>query len=62
MAGTSLAMGQTKVNNIVQSGADVLVSPDISCLMHIGGIMQRDKAAKHIKIRHIAEVLNAGVE
>lgn len=62
MAGTSLAMGQTKVNNIVQSGADVLVSPDISCLMHIGGIMQRDETAKHIKIRHIAEVLNAGVE
>ena len=59
MPGTSLAMGQTKVENIVRSGADVLVSPDISCLMHIGGILQRDPATRHIETKHIAEVLVA---
>jgi L-lactate dehydrogenase complex protein LldE len=62
MAGTSLAMGQTKVENIVRSGADVVVSADISCLMHIGGILQRKAETKHIQIKHIAEVLMAGVQ
>ena len=62
MAGTSLAMGKTKVENIIKSGAEVVVSPDTSCLMHIGGIMQRTPAAKHIQLKHIAELLVAGVE
>jgi len=62
MPGTSLAMGRTKAENVVKSGADVLVSPDISCLMHLGGILQRDPATRHIRTMHIAEVLTAGVE
>ncbi len=61
MPGMSLAMGRTKVENIVRSGADVVVSPDISCLMHIGGILQRSPETRHIEIKHIAEVLDAGV-
>jgi L-lactate dehydrogenase complex protein LldE len=59
MPGTSLAMGQTKAANIVRSGADVVVSPDISCLMHIGGILRRNPATRHIRTLHIAEVLVA---
>jgi len=55
----SLAMGRTKVENIVKSGADVVVSPDISCLMHIGGILRRDPATRHIRTMHIAELLVA---
>ena len=62
MPGTSLAMGQTKVENIVRSGADVVVSPDISCLMHVGGILRRNPDTKHIQIKHIAEVLDAGIK
>ena len=62
MPGVSLAMGRTKAENILRSGAEVVVSPDISCLMHVGGIMQRDPKMKHIQIKHIAEVLVAGVE
>ena len=61
MPGTSLAMGQTKAENIVRSGAEVVVSPDISCLMHIGGILRRDPATRHIRIMHLAELLTAGV-
>ena len=61
MAGTSLAMGRTKVDNILRSGAEVVTSCDISCIMHFGGIMQRDPAAKHIQTKHIAEVLAAGI-
>jgi L-lactate dehydrogenase complex protein LldE len=60
MPGLSLAMGHTKVANVVRSGAEVVVSNDISCLMHVGGILQRDPATKHIRAMHIAEVLTAG--
>lgn len=59
MPGTSLSMGRTKVENVIASGADVLVSPDSSCLMHIDGIMRRDPRAKHIQTKHIAEILVA---
>jgi L-lactate dehydrogenase complex protein LldE len=59
MPGTSLAMGKTKTENIVKSGADVVVSPDISCLMHIGGILRRNPETRHIRTMHIAEVLVA---
>ena len=59
MPGTSLAMGQTKAENIVRSGAEVVVSPDISCLMHVGGILRRNPATRHIRTLHIAEVLVA---
>ena len=56
-SGTSLAMGRSKVENVVRSGADVVVSPDISCLMHVGGILRRDPKTKHIRAMHIAELL-----
>ena len=61
LPGTSLAMGQSKVDNIVLSGADVVASGDISCLMHVGGMLQRNPATKHIRIMHLAEVLAAGI-
>jgi len=57
MAGTSLAMGRSKAENIVRSGAEVVVSADVSCLMHIGGVIERDPAMRHIRTMHIAEVL-----
>ena len=59
MPGTSLAMGRSKVENIVRSGAEVVASPDISCLMHIGGILRRDPQTRHIRTMHIAEILVA---
>lgn len=59
MPGTSLAMGRTKVENIAKTGAEVVCSVDISCLMHVGGIMRRDPASKHIRAMHIAEILAA---
>lgn len=62
MAGTSIAMGQTKAENVLKSGAEVVASPDVSCLMHFGGIMQCNPAMKHIRTMHIAELLMQGVE
>jgi len=60
MPDMSLDMGLDKAKNILNSGADVVVSPDISCLMHVGGILRRQAESKHIRIKHIAEILNAG--
>ena len=60
MPGTSLAMGRSKAENVVRSGAEVVVSPDISCLMHLGGILERDPATRHI--RAIAHRRSAGGE
>ncbi|MHC4401540.1 MAG: (Fe-S)-binding protein [Planctomycetota bacterium] len=57
MPGTSLAMGRTKAENILKSGAEVVASTDVSCLMHIHGIMRRNRAMKHIRAVHLAEVL-----
>jgi L-lactate dehydrogenase complex protein LldE len=53
----SLAMGATKAENVVRSGAEVLASTDVSCLMHIGGILQRNPCTQHIRTMHVAEVL-----
>jgi len=57
MPGTSLAMGRTKAENIAKTGAEVVCSVDISCLMHVDGILRRDPGMKHIRAMHIAEVL-----
>ncbi len=45
-----------KVASVRESGADSLVSCDMSCLMHIGGALRRE--APSIQIRHIAQVLD----
>ena len=62
MPGTSLAMGNSKVDNILRSGAEVVVSNDVSCLMHIDGIARRRPDARHLRMLHIAEVLTSGWE
>jgi L-lactate dehydrogenase complex protein LldE len=59
MPGTSLAMGATKTEHIVRTGADVVVSLDISCLMHVGGILRRNPQTRHIRTLHLAELLDA---
>ena len=56
--GISVAMGEQKVQNIVNTKSDYLVSTDLSCLMHIGGIME--KKTLPIKSLHLADVLASG--
>ena len=57
MPEVSTAMMDTKIKNIEASGADVVVGVDVSCLMHIGGGLQRRGST--IVTKHIAEVLVA---
>jgi L-lactate dehydrogenase complex protein LldE len=60
LPGTSLSMGCDKAKSIAECGAQVVVSGDASCLMHIGGILRRDPALRHIRTMHMAELLVAG--
>jgi L-lactate dehydrogenase complex protein LldE len=54
-ADTSVAMGMDKVEDVMSTGASVLAAADTSCLMHIGGLLSRQK--KPIRVMHVAEIL-----
>jgi len=54
-ADTSAAMLGDKIRYIKNTGAEVCVAADNSCLMHIGGALSRQRAG--IKTVHIAEIL-----
>ena len=51
----SVAMGADKVRHVRETGAEVLVAGDASCLMHLGGLLSRQRAA--VRTMHLAEVL-----
>jgi L-lactate dehydrogenase complex protein LldE len=51
----STAMGQVKCASALETGADFLVSNDSSCLMHLQGLLSRNKAK--LKTIHLAEIL-----
>jgi L-lactate dehydrogenase complex protein LldE len=54
-ADTSAAMGTDKADAVEASGAEVLVSADTSCLMHIGGLLSRRQSP--VRVMHLAEIL-----
>ena len=51
----SIAMGDQKTTNAAATGAEYIISTDMSCLMHIDGCL----AHKHsgLKVLHLADVL-----
>ncbi len=55
----SAKMGKDRVADHVSHGADYITGNDMSCLMHLEGILKRDKS--NVKIIHIAQILNAGM-
>ncbi|MCF8254121.1 MAG: (Fe-S)-binding protein [Bacteroidia bacterium] len=54
----SIQMAEQKVKNILQTGADILVSTDYTCLMHLDGFMKKREIP--VRVMHIADVLAAG--
>jgi len=54
-ADTSNAMLADKVRTVLDTGAEVCVATDNSCLMHIFGALHRQRTG--LKVAHIAEVL-----
>jgi len=51
----SISILDEKIRSIVESGADTVVSTDMGCLMHIGGVISRRKIP--VKVMHLAELL-----
>jgi len=54
-ADVSVAMGTDKAAHVTETGAEVLVAGDNSCLAHIGGILGRQRSG--IRRMHLAEIL-----
>ena len=53
----SAKMGKDRVADHVKNGAEYITGADLSCLMHMEGILKRQKS--NVKVIHIAEILNA---
>ena len=53
----SVKMGKDRIADHVLHQAEYITGSDISCLMHLEGILRRQKSK--VKVVHIAEVLNA---
>lgn len=51
------SMGQAKCDNVSATGADVLTSQDASCLMHLEGILAKQRPGKRPRTLHLAEIL-----
>lgn len=54
----SIGMGEQKVLNAMEIGADHIVSTDLSCLMHLDGYIRKHKYP--VKVKHIADLLASG--
>jgi L-lactate dehydrogenase complex protein LldE len=53
----SVKMGKDRVADHLQHGAEYITGVDMSCLMHMEGILKRQ--GSKVKVIHIAEILNA---
>ena len=53
----SVKMGKDRVSDHLGHGAEYITGADMSCLMHMEGILHRQKST--VKVRHIAEILNS---
>ena len=54
-ADTSIAMGADKARHVRETGAEVVVAGDNSCLAHIGGILDRQRSG--VRTLHLAQIL-----
>ena len=48
-------MVETKIDQVIETGADTLLAGDLGCLMNMAGKLQRQGAG--VQVRHVAEVL-----
>jgi L-lactate dehydrogenase complex protein LldE len=51
----SVMMGDDRLEDHQQAGTDVLTATDMSCLMHMEGIIRRNKIP--MAVMHVAEIL-----
>jgi len=51
----SCAMGRDRIADHERAGAEVIAGADVSCLMHLDGLLRRD--GKKMRVLHVAEIL-----
>lgn len=56
----SVSMGRDRIHDHITHGAEFITSADMSCLMHLGGLLSRE--APQVKVLHIAEILAGTAE
>ncbi len=54
----SYAMAEQKIQHAIKTGASHIISTDLSCLMHLQGII--DKKGLDMKTMHLADILTSG--
>lgn len=54
----AVSMGDQKLENAMATGAEYLISTDVSCLMHIDSYAK--KQGKNMKMMHLVDVLASG--
>lgn len=52
----SVSMGNDRIEDHMRQGVEVITSADMSCLMHLEGLLKRQKS--NIRVMHVAEILN----
>jgi L-lactate dehydrogenase complex protein LldE len=55
----SSKMGKDRVDDHIEHGAQYITSADLSCLMHLEGILRRQNS--DVKVIHVAEILNHSI-
>lgn len=53
----SVKMGRDRIADHIRNGAEVIAATDMSCLMHMEGLIRRQKLP--LRVKHVAEILNA---
>lgn len=53
----SCMMGNDRIHDHEQAGTEILTAGDMSCLMHLEGLLRRQK--KPMKVMHFSEILDA---
>jgi len=53
----SVKMGRDRVADHLRHGTEVITGGDVSCLMHLEGILRRQQSP--VRVLHLAEILNA---
>jgi L-lactate dehydrogenase complex protein LldE len=51
----SVKMGRDRLNDFIKNGAEVITATDVSCLMHLDGIIRKDNYP--LETRHFSEIL-----
>jgi L-lactate dehydrogenase complex protein LldE len=55
----SVRMGKDRIEDHVKNGAEIITATDMSCLMHLDGLIRRSHQS--IRVMHIAEIFHAAI-